>query len=337
MRSLMKFEHVNAKTINEAVAVLAAGKAAVVAGGTDLVGTMRFGILRDDMYPQTLVNLKTITPSLDYIREEGSVLKIGALTRLEDIARNSIIRTKYTALSEAAQRTGSPHIREMGTIGGNICQFTRCWYFRKEDNRFDCLRKGGRMCFARAGDNRYHSIFGNVLGCVAVNPSDTAPALVALDAKIVTSKRTIDAEKFWAVKIPSSTVLDPDEIVTQIQIPVPPAGVKSAFVKFALRTSIDFPIVNCAAAIGSGHARICLNAVHNLPYRATKAEDSIRGKTIDVAGAEAAATAGVQEATPLPYRPAVQSVGVASPAPPYGNWKIQVAKTMVKRAILQCV
>jgi xanthine dehydrogenase YagS FAD-binding subunit len=298
---------------------------------------MRFAVLRDDMYPQTLVNLKTITPSLDYIKEEGNILKVGALTRIQDIATNTTIKEKYTALSGAAQRTGSPHIREMGTIGGNICQLNRCWYFRKEDNRFDCIRKGGRTCYARVGDNRYHSILGNVLGCVAVNPSDSAPALVALGATIVTSKRTIDAEKFWAVKVPRSTVLDPDEIITQIQIPLPAAGVKSAFVKFALRTSIDFPIVNCAAAIGPGRARICLNAVHNLPYRATKAEDSIRGKTIDVASAEAAAAAAVQDATPLPYRPAVQGVGLASPAPPYGNWKIQVAKTMVKRAILQCV
>jgi len=336
MRSLMKFEHVNARTINEAVAVLASGNASVVAGGTDIVGVMRFGIFRDEMYPKTLVNLKTITPSLEYIREEGGVLKIGALTRLQDIARNATIKTKYTALSGAAQRTGSPHIREMGTIGGNICQFNRCWYFRKEDNRFDCIRKGGRICYASVGDNRYHSIFGNVSGCLAVNPSDTAPALVALEAKIVTSKRTIDAERFWAVKVPHSTVLDSDEIITQIQIPSLAAGIKSAFIKFALRTSIDFPIVNCAAAIGSGHARICLNAVYNLPYRVTKAEDSIKDKAIDIASADAAAEAGVQGATPLPYRPAVQSVGAASPAPPYGSWKIQVAKTMVKRAILQC-
>ena len=192
------------------------------------------------------------------------------------------------------------------------------------------------MCYARMGDNRYHSIFGNVLGCVAVNPSDTAPTLVALNAKIVTSKKTIDAEKFWAAKVPGSTVLDPDEIVTQIQIPAPGAGVKSAFVKFALRTSIDFPIVNCAAAIGGRQARICLNAVYNLPYRAIKAEDSIRGRTIDEASAQAAGAAAVQDATALTYRPAVQSVGAASPAPPYGKWKIQVAQTMVKRAILGC-
>jgi xanthine dehydrogenase YagS FAD-binding subunit len=336
MRSLMKFEHMNAKTINEAVATLAKGNAAVVAGGTDLLGALRFEIFRGEMYPKVLVNLKTITPSLDYIKEEEGGLSIGALTRLEDIAKNATVKAKYAALAEAALKTASPHIREMGTIGGNICQFTRCWYFRKEDNRFDCIRKGGKMCYAMAGDNRYHSIFGGAMGCLAVNPSDMAPALVALDAKIVTSKRTIDAEKFWAVKRPGSTVLEAGEIVTRIQIPTPPAGVKSAHMKFSLRTSIDFPIANCAAAIGNGYARICLNAVHNLPRRATGAEEAIKGKTINEATAEAAGAAAVQGATPLRYKPAVQSVGTVSPAPPYGDWKVQIAKTMVKRAILAC-
>ena len=94
-----------------------------------------------------LINLKTI-PGLDYIKEEDGLLKIGALTRLEDIADNSTARSQYAALSEAARRTASPHVREMGTIGGNICQLIRCWYFRKEDNRFDCIRKGGKMCHA---------------------------------------------------------------------------------------------------------------------------------------------------------------------------------------------
>jgi xanthine dehydrogenase YagS FAD-binding subunit len=336
MKSLMHFEHINAKTINDAVSALAKGRAAAIAGGTDLLGTMRFEILRDEMYPKTLVNLKTITPSLEYIKEEAGALNIGPLTKLEDVAKNEVIRKKYTALAEAALKTASPHIREMGTIGGNICQLNRCWYFRKEDNRFNCTRKGGKMCYAMAGDNRYHSIFGGVSGCLAVNPSDIAPALIALDAKIVTSKRTVDAEKFWAVKMPGSTVLDPDEIITGIRIAALPAGVKSTQVKFTLRTSIDFPIVNCAAAIGGGHARICLNAVYNLPYRAIKAEDAIKGKSINEASAAAAGAAAVQGAVPLRNRAAVQSEGPVSPVPPYSSWKVQIAKTMVKRAILAC-
>ena len=315
---MRKFTHINTATVDEAVAALKKGKAAAMAGGTDLLGTMKEEILRE--YPEIVINLKTITPSLDYIKEEGGMLKIGALTRLEDIAKSTVVKSKYAALAEAALRTASPHIREMGTIGGNICQLNRCWYFRWPSNRFDCVRKGGGMCYATAGDNRYHSIFGGVQACMAVNPSDTAPALVALNAKIVTSKKTIDAEKFWAVKFPGSTVLDADEIVTEIQVPTPAAGVKSAFVKFAIRTSIDFPVVNCAAAISSTDARICLNAVYNLPYRATKAEDAIKGKTIDVANAEAAGAAAAQGSIALSMN----------------KYKIQIAKAMVKKTILAC-
>lgn len=315
---LDEFSYINAKTVAEASTLLAQGKTVAKAGGTDLFGRMKNLILPD--YPQTVVNLKTITPSLDYIKEEGGVLKIGALTLLEDIARSAVVKGKWAALAEAAHKTASPHIREMGTIGGNICQLNRCWYFRKPENRFDCLRKGGGLCYALTGDNRYHSIFSAMAGCVAVNPSDTAPALVALNATIKTSKRDIAAEDFWAVTMmqPSSTVLDDDEIVTEIDVPV--FSGKSAFVKFALRSSIDFPIVNCAAAIDGSNVRICLNAVKGVPYRATAAETSIAGKAINVENAEAAGAAAVQGSTALGYN----------------KYKIQVARGMVKKAILAC-
>jgi xanthine dehydrogenase YagS FAD-binding subunit len=318
------FKHVNAKTVDEAVSALGEANAWACAGGTDLIGTMRHEILPENMHPATVVNLKTISPSLDYIKEEGGTLKIGALTRLEDIAKSSVVHDGWLALAQAAHETASPHIREQGTIGGNICQLNRCWYFRKPGNRYFCVRKGGGMCYATAGDNRYHSIFGGIQACICVHPSDTAPALVALDASIVTSKRTIAAEDFWEFRIPKHTVLDDDEIVTEIQVPA--FSGKSAFIKFALRTEIDFPIVNCATAISNGNARICLNAVYNLPYRATSAEESIAGKTIDEANAEAAGTAAAQGSMALP---------VISTNP--GNkYKIQIAKVMVKRTILAC-
>jgi len=319
MKTWKRFEHVDAKTIDEAASILRAGKAAVISGGTDLLGTMRFEVLPN--YPDVVVNLKSI-PGLDYIREDAGVLKIGALTRLEDIAKNPLIQTRYTALAEGAHRTATPHIREMGTLGGNICQLNRCWYFRIPDNRFHCIRKGGKMCYAMVGDNRYRSIFGAVNMCLAVNPSDTAPALVALNARIKTNKRLIEAEKFWEMTVPGSTVLAADEIVTEIQIPSPAAGVKSAFMKFAIRKSIDFPIVNCAAMIGGGNARICLNAVHNKPYRALPAEEAIKGKSINEANADAAGAAAVASAKALPGD--------------RNKWKIPIAKAMVKRAILAC-
>jgi xanthine dehydrogenase YagS FAD-binding subunit len=325
MKTLVEFEHVNAGTLEEASAALAESGTMAIAGGTDLVGTLRFSVLPDDSYPTKLVNLKSIS-GLDYIKEEGGTLKIGALALLEDIAVSDVVKSKYTALAEAAGKTASPHIREMGTIGGNICQMNRCWYFRCNDNRFDCIRKGGNMCYAMAGDNRYHSIFGAVGACLAVNPSDTAPALVALNAKIVTTKQTINAEDFWKVAIPGSTVLETGELVKEIQIPEPASGVKSAFIKFAIRKSIDFPIVNCAAAIGGGEARICLNAVHNMPYRATAAEDSIKGKTINESNAETAAVAGVSAATPMS----------ANGSNPGNKWKVSAAKGVMKQTILAC-
>jgi xanthine dehydrogenase YagS FAD-binding subunit len=313
------FNHVNAKSLAEVQTALADGKTNLIAGGTDLIGTLKDNIL--PTYPETLINLKTV-PGLDYIKVEGGMLKIGAATRLADIAADSKIKEKYTALSQAALRVATPHVRDMGTIGGNIAQLHRCWYFRKPENRFNCARKGGNTCFAMTGDNRYHSIFGAENGCLAVHPSDTAPALIALNAKVVTSKRTVEAEKFFEVKKPGSTVLEADEIIKEIQIPTPPAGAKSAFVKFAFRKSIDFPIVNCAVMVGGDSPRICLNAVAPKPYRAVKAEEAIKGKPINEANAEAAGEAAIADASSFPKA---------------AQFKKQIAKTLVKRALLATV
>jgi xanthine dehydrogenase YagS FAD-binding subunit len=314
------FKHVNAKTVAEAKSALAGGKATIIAGGTDLIGTLKDNIL-DPSYPKTLVNIKTI-PGLDYIKEEGGMLKIGATTRLADIAASPVVKQKYTALAQAALRVATPHVRDMGTIAGNIAQLHRCWYFRKPENRFPCIRKGGSQCYAMSGDNRYHSIFAPVDMCLAVHPSDIAPALIALDAKIVTDSRTIAAEKFWKVGKPGNTILAAGEIITGIQIPTPPAGAKSAFIKFAIRKSIDFPIVNCAVRVGGGSPRIALNAIGATPYRATKAEAAIAERKITEATAEAAGAAAVAEAAPI---------GSAM------RFKVQIAKVLVKRALLATV
>lgn len=156
---MKRFKHINALSVEEATSVLKeyGEKARVIAGGTDLLGQMKDDILPE--YPEVIVNIKTIS-GLDYIREEGQTLRLGALTRLEDIARDRMVRDKYSILAEAARRTASPHIREMGTIVGNICQSNRCWYYWVPDNRFYCARKGGKVCYALTGDGRYHSIFG---------------------------------------------------------------------------------------------------------------------------------------------------------------------------------
>lgn len=312
------FNHTDAKTLAEAKSALAGGKNTIIAGGTDLIGTLKDNIL--PTYPATVINIKTI-PGLDFIKEEAGMLKIGATTRLADIAAHPVVNQKYTALAQAALRVATPHVRDMGTIGGNIAQLHRCWYFRKPENRFPCVRKGGTTCYAMTGDNRYHSIFGAANMCIAVHPSDVAPALIALNAKVVTNARTVDAENFFEVKKPGNTVLAPDEIITEIRIPTPPAGAKSAFLKFAIRKSIDFPIVNCAVLVGGGAPRIALNAVAPKPYRAVKAEAVLAGKPINEANAEAAGAAAVEDAKPFAAN----------------KFKVQIAKTLVKRALLATV
>lgn len=311
------FTLIDAENLDEAVAVLRQPGARVMAGGTDLLGVLKANVLPD--YPQTIVDIHSIE-GLDYIREDEQLLQIGALTRLVDVADSELVQRHYSVLAHAAGRTASPNLRNMGTIGGNICQFVRCWYMRGSDNYFHCIRKGGETCYADTGDNRYHSIFGGVNGCIAVNCSDLAPALIVLNARIVTTQRTLDAESFWAVTTPGSTALHEDELVTGIEIPRPPAGARSAFIKFTTRNTIGFPVVNCAALIDEQDARICLNAVHPMPYRPTKAEAMIRGKAITEELAEQAASAAVSDARPREL----------------STYKVQIAEALVKRTILAC-
>ncbi|MCL1896735.1 MAG: FAD binding domain-containing protein [Clostridiales bacterium] len=315
---MRKFNYVDAATIEDAASALSGGGALAIAGGTDLLCVLKDDILPD--YPETLVNLKRI-PGLDHIREEDGMLRIGALARIADIAGSAVIRERYTALAEAAGRVGSPQLRDMGTIGGNICQLPRCWYYRCPGNRFHCARKGGETCNAAKGEGRYHSVFGGVNGCFAVNASDLAPALVSLGATVRTSSRSLGIEDFFSAGDNKTTVLSAGEIVTEVLIPVPASGTKSAFTKYAQRKSIDFPIVNCAAVISGGGARICLNAVYATPYRAKAAEGAIAGKPINEANAEAAGEEAVSGAKALEL----------------SRYKVEIAKAMVKRAIMACV
>ena len=323
------FEHIDAGSIDEAVARLThyAGAAKVMAGGTDLLGC-----LKDDLYlqpPKAIINLKTI-PSLNYVREEEDGLKIGSLTTLMDIAESPVIQEKYAALAEAAGRTASPLLRNLATLAGNICQENRCWYYRYPSSlggRMECVRKGGEKCFAVKGDSRYHSIFGAVKKCIAVNPSDTAPALVVLGATIRTSKRAISASEFFSAKNGvKSTVLDDDEIVTEIHLPPGDPGRRSAFRKIALRKTIDFAILNCAVSLvleegqKVSAARICLNGVHNNPYEPADVENVLMDRDLTEESALAAGNAAVAKAKPLPSN----------------RYKIQMAKILVADTLLAC-
>jgi len=310
--------HVNVGSLSEATAELAKGKAEVIAGGTDMISTLK-GFISDNL-PERLVNIKKIS-GLDYIREDGGSLKIGALTTLTTIANSSLVKDKYTVLAQAALAVASPELRNMGTIGGNICQRNRCIYFRNEHNDFNCLRKNpSGLCYALTGVNRYHSIFGAMDGCVAACPSDTAPALVALKAKIVTTAKTWEAAEFFGAKNEHICNLAGDEIVTEIQIPTPASGTKSAYKKFAFRKSFDFPLVSAAVVISGSDASIVLGGVYPAPRVATGAQDAIKGQTINEPNATAAGDAAVKGAVDLGQN----------------KWKFQVTKTIVKRAILAC-
>ena len=311
-----KITNINATTIEEAVSAMGAGSA-VFAGGTDI-----FGWLKGMVYPEppdTLVNIKTIS-GMDYIKEEGGMLKIGALATLTEINESSIVQSKYSSLAEAARKAATPALRNMGTIGGNLCQKVRCWYYRCEHNGFFCFRKGGSLCYMVGGNNERHSAIMGGQVCFAVTPSDTAIPLTALDATVVTTKRSIPIGDFFVVL---GNVLDADEIVTEIQVPEPDAATKQVFLKFRQRKAIDWALSSVATAItitgGTvSAARIVLGGVSPVPRRATGAEDAIMGQAITESVAGAAGDAAVSGAVPLT-----------------GNrYKIQITKTLVKRALL---
>ena len=330
---MYKFTHVNATTVADAATNLGKGSAQVIAGGTDLLTYMK-GMCSPNP-PTTLVNIKNVT-GLDYIKVDGTTLKIGALTSLADIAASTVVSGGWNVLAQAAKAAASPELRSQGTLDGNICQKPRCIYFRNEQNAFSCLRKDSKgSCFALVGVNTYHSIFGAVGGCIAVCPSDTAPALVALGASIVTNKKTWAAADFFVLNMTATDAtreqinsLAADEIVTEIQVPALASGTKSTYLKFAFRKAIDFPLVSCAAVITSAagtvsKASIVLGGVYNSPKRATDAETSITGKAVTTATADAAGAATAAVATPT--------------ALPANKYKAQIAKTLIKRALLASI
>jgi len=316
---MKRFGYRNATAISEAIALLQAGNAAVLAGGTDILNLLKMGALKHP--PETLVNIKNI-PALNFIREDRDGLKIGATTKVSDIASSEILKSKYPALARAAGSVASPPIREMGTIAGNLCQEVQCWYFRRSfltGNTFDCTRKGGTECYAVDGDNRYHAILG-AKRCFAVCPSDIAVALAALDAAIVTTKRSIPAADFFQML---GNILDRDEIITELCLPTPDPRTSHIFIKYALRPTIDFAVASVAASVTKElgkalDARIVLGAVAPVPFRATHAEEVLKGNTISEPGAEMAAAAAVADAIPLS-----------------GNkYKVPIVRALVKRAIL---
>ncbi len=316
-------EHFNAKTIDDAVFLLSwdMEEAKIIAGGVDLVGLMK----NEVRTPRVLVNIKSL-PDLTYITEDAEGLKIGALTTIKDIETSMIIRDKYRLLVEAAQSVASPLVRNMATIGGNLCQDVRCWYYRRSPATglsFFCHRKGGEHCFAVNGENQYHAIIGGNQ-CHAVCPSDMATALSALGARVKiaspTGDKTVTLEEFYT---PLGNILRPDEVITEIQVPTAKSGTKQRYLKFRLRKTIDFAISSVASVITTeagvvSQARIVLGGVSPTPYRAISAEETLKGKVITESIAKTSAEAALSEAVPLSQN----------------TYKVPITESLVRRAIL---
>src|SRR5512139_1830688 len=233
--SMPNFTYLKAKSLKEAIGQLSSKGARIHAGGTDLLGC-----LRDDIYgAEKLVSIGQIKTLRGISQASDGGLRIGALTTIAEIENNKILRERYSALSQAASEVASPQLRNQGTIGGNLCQKPRCWYYRGE---FHCLRKGGDTCYAYQGENQFHCIFGSGGICYITHPSDTAPALVAYQAtlRIVGPRGTklLPIEKFYVLPsqdVRKETVLKPNEIVTEILLPPESKGLLSSYRKVRAR------------------------------------------------------------------------------------------------------
>ncbi|HTY82803.1 MAG TPA: xanthine dehydrogenase family protein subunit M [Silvibacterium sp.] len=296
--------------------------ALALAGGLDSFDWLKDRIRK----PKAVIDLGGVR-ELKGIRTSDDGVEIGAMTTLTEVAQHPVIREKYSLLAQAAELVASPQIRNQGTLGGNVSQDARCWYYRAG---WPCYRAGGNICYADTpvGRNREHAIL-HADRCVAVNPSDTAPALIALDAKflILTSKgrQAVDAEDYFIgpdLDITHMNILQPGDLLTAIRIPANWASAEFYFEKVRDRNVWDFPLMNVASAMKlSGctiqNMRLAVNAVAARPLRLKLVEDSVRGKVREAATGEAAGRLAVEGAVPLQFN----------------AYKIPLMRNLVKRAI----
>jgi xanthine dehydrogenase YagS FAD-binding subunit len=294
-----------------------------LAGGNDSLDWFKDRVKR----PQTVVDISGLS-ELRGVRElpDGGI-EIGALTTLTEVENHPLIRERYGLLATAASRVASPQIRNVGTLGGNLCQDTRCWYYRYG---VDCYRAGGNSCYADSlqGQNREHCLFG-ASRCVAVSPSDTAPALVVLDARMVVrnagGEREVPAGDFFIgpdIDIERMTILEPGDLLTAVRIPADWAGTRFYFEKVADRNTWDFALVSIAAAmVVNGDTieriRIAAGGVQCVPRRLDVVEGLVAGQARSEAIANQAGQAAVRGATPLNFN----------------HFKIPLLENLVRRAI----
>ena len=326
------FEWMNVTTVAEAVNALKSSpapkdqdeEARPIAGGQDILTTMKDYITR----PTRVVNLKGIR-GLDKIESDGKGgLRIGALVTLNQLEESPLVRRSFPGLAEAAHSVGTPQIRNLGTVGGNLCQRPRCWYFRLEE--VVCLKKGGTECYAATGENKYHAIFGGGPSYI-VHPSDLAPMLLALGASVSVAggdgKRTIALDKFFTLpadgNLRRENVLKNDEIITDVQVPASKFAAQSTYLKFKERDSMDFAMSAVAAAVALGanktvsEARIVLGGVAPIPWRVPRAEAALVGKTMSNDLLVGVAKVALEGAEPLAKN----------------AYKIPLTQTLVRRAL----
>ena len=297
------FSYLRARSLDEALRYLSQEGARAHAGGTDLLGCLRERIFE----VTTVVSIAGLKELRGIAATPSGGLRIGSLTTIAEIARHPVIQSKYRALSMAANEVASPQLRNQGTIGGNLCQKPRCWYYRGE---FHCLRKGGDQCYAVEGENAYHCILGGE-NCFIVHPSDTAPALVALQASVSIAgpngRRTVAVEDFHmspADDYTRETVLEPAEIVTEIVLPPPAPGLQSSYRKVRARRSWDFALAGVALAVvfngnRADDCRVVLSGAAPVPWPSAEAEKVVRGRQLNRDRAAQAAEAALENAEPM--------------------------------------
>ncbi len=303
------FQYSEPQTLAEAVALLGEADAHVIAGGSDLLDEVKEGIIS----PGHVVSLASV-PDLAGINEAGQGLRIGAMTTIADVAGNPLIRTAYTALAEAAGGLATPQIRNVGTLGGNLNQRPRCWYYRHP--LIPCLKKGGDRCYALAGSTKYLCVTGGER-CFIVHPSDTAVALSVFGASIEVSgsngARTLDIGEFFTgpgIDVTRETALEPGEVVTGVSLPRPgDLGAdgrppRSIYIKAREREAGDFALVSVAVrmAVSGGvvqQAAVALGGVAPAPYRATQVEEYLAGRSVDEVDAAYAGTLSIPDARPM--------------------------------------
>ncbi len=298
------FAYVRPRSIKETIQHLSSDGVRIHAGGTDLLGCFR-----DDIFgAKKLVSLSQLKDLQGIRMTKDGGLRIGTLATITEVANNKMIQERYPALAKAASEVASPQLRNQGTMGGNICQKPRCWYYRGE---FHCLRKGGDRCYAYNGENQYHSIFGSGGICYIVHPSDIAPVLVAYEAIIQISgpkgTRRIPIGKLHVLPredVRKETVLKPNEIATDIFLPPPVKGLRSSYRKVRARRSWDFALAGVALALQFKgdrveKARVVLSGAAPIPWRSKEVEETITGKKLDANAVVQAAEAAVKNAEPL--------------------------------------